>query len=350
MKQVGARFPLAAITCVTGVSGSGKSTLVHDVLARAVRRGLQQPPQSKGAIGGVSGLDAIDQLFLVDQAPIGKSPRSTPATATGVFREIRRVFAATREARLRRFRASRFSFNAPAGRCEACLGLGQRTIAMRFFPDLTVTCEECCGKRFNRQTLEVHFKGKSIGDMLEMRVDEARELFQAVPRVLAGLDALSEAGLGYVTLGQSSTTLSGGESQRVELAAELGRPASGRALYILDEPTTGLHFADIERLLSILHRLADRGHTVLVIEHQLDVIAAADWVIDLGPEGGAAAARSSLSARPAPIAACQASYTGAALRERASRSARRPQPSNGPEPPARTSGRRNPRYFAAFWA
>jgi excinuclease ABC subunit A len=318
LKQIDVRIPQAAITCVTGVSGSGKSTLVHVVLARAARRALRLPPEARATMDGVSGLQPIDQLYLVDQGPIGTSPRSTPATATGVYREIRRVFATTREARLRGFRSSRFSFNAPAGRCEVCRGLGERRIPMRFLPDLTVTCEECNGKRFNRQTLEVRFKDRSIGDVLEMRVDEAHEMFQAVPRVLGGLDALHEAGLGYVTLGQSSTTLSGGESQRVKLAAELGRPASGRALYILDEPTTGLHFADIERLFLILHRLADRGHTVVVIEHQLDVIASADWVIDLGPEGGARGGQVVAMGPPAAIAECKDSYTGAALHARSS--------------------------------
>ena len=231
------------------------------------------------------------QLVEVDQNPIGRTPRSTPGTVTGVFDEIRRVFALTREAKIRGYGAGRFSFNAKGGRCEACLGLGRRRIPMHFLPDLHVTCEECDGKRFNRQTLEVRFKGQSIGDVLEMRVDESRAFFDAVPKVLRGLDALHDVGLGYLTIGQSSTTLSGGEAQRVKLAAEFGRPSGGRALYILDEPTTGLHFADIDRLLRILHRLVDLGHTVVVIEHHLDVIASADWVIDLGPEAGDAGGR-----------------------------------------------------------
>jgi excinuclease ABC subunit A len=314
LQHIDARIPIGAVTCVTGVSGSGKSTLVHDVLARAARRFLRRTSERPGRVDQVSGLDAIDQLVEVDQSPIGRGPRSTPATATSVFNEIRRVFALTREAKVRGYRSSRFSFNAPGGRCESCKGLGERTMLMRFLPDLHVTCEECGGKRFNRQTLEVRFKGKSIGDVLEMRVDESRDLFSAVPRVRRGLDVLHDVGLGYVTLGQSSTTLSGGEAQRVKLAAELGRAAGGRALYILDEPTTGLHFADVERLLVILHRLADLGHAVVVIEHQLDVIATADWVIDLGPDGGARGGRVVATGPPGAVALVEESHTGRALR------------------------------------
>ena len=322
LQHVDARIPLAALTCVTGVSGSGKSSLVHDVLARSTRRALNRPGASSEGEYGVVTLPAIDRLIEVDQSPIGRTPRSTPATATGLFDEIRRVFAMTREARIRGYGAGRFSFNARGGRCEVCLGLGQRRIPMHFLPDLHVTCEECGGKRYNRQTLEVRFKGKSIGDTLEMRVDESRAFFDAVPRVLQGLEALHDVGLGYLTLGQSSTTLSGGEAQRVKLAAELGRPnpagASGRALYILDEPTTGLHFADIDRLLRILHRLVDLGHTVVVIEHHLDVIASADWVIDLGPDAGEAGGRVVAMGPPGVIAAAPESRTGEALRSRAS--------------------------------
>jgi excinuclease ABC subunit A len=314
LEHINTRIPLGAVTCVTGVSGSGKSTLVHEVLARAVRRFLRRTGEVRDAIGEVSGLQAIDQLVEVDQCPIGRGPRSTPATATGVFNEIRRVFALTREAKVRGYRFSRFSFNAPGGRCEACKGLGRRTMLMRFLPDLRVTCDECGGKRFNRQTLEIRFKGKSIGDVLEMRVDESREFFGAVPRVLRGLDTLRDVGLGYVTLGQSSTTLSGGEAQRVKLAAELGKAAAGRALYLLDEPTTGLHFADIDRLLAILHRLADLGHAVVVIEHQLDVIATADWVIDLGPDAGTRGGRVVAAGPPGAIALVEESHTGRALR------------------------------------
>jgi excinuclease ABC subunit A len=327
LKDVDVQIPLGAVTCVSGVSGSGKSTLVHDVLARIARRFLhragnrQEQPAGGVELPGtarIEGLDSIDQLVEVDQAPIGRTPRSTPATVTGVFDEIRRVFAATREAKLRGYRPGRFSFNSREGRCELCLGLGQRRIPMNFLPDLFVTCEECQGKRFNQPTLEVPFKGKSIGEVLQMRVDESRLHFQAIPRVLRGLDALHDVGVGYLTLGQSSTTLSGGEAQRVKLAAELGRGSGGRALYLLDEPTTGLHFADIERLLAILHRLADLGHAVVVIEHHLDVIAAADWVIDLGPGAGDDGGRVVAMGTPYEVAQTKESRTAEALRLRVS--------------------------------
>ena len=318
LKHVDARIPLGTLVCVTGVSGSGKSSLVHDVLARFVRRALHRSGDRSREGEGIQGLQAIDQLIEVDQSPIGRTPRSTPGTVTGVFDEIRRVFAATREAKIRGYGAGRFSFNAKGGRCEVCQGLGRRRIPMHFLPDLHVTCEECAGKRFSRQTLEVRFKGKSIGDVLEMRVDESRAFFDAVPKVLRGLNVLHEVGLGYLTIGQSSTTLSGGEAQRVKLAAELGRPSIGRTLYILDEPTTGLHSADIDRLLAILHRLVNLGHTVVVIEHHLDVIASADWVIDLGPDGGEAGGRIVAMGPPNAIAAVEESRTGQALRSRGS--------------------------------
>ncbi len=321
LRHVDARIPLGTLTCITGVSGSGKSSLVNDVLARSVRRALHRSPGPAEGEFGVVTLPAVARLIEVDQAPIGRTPRSTPATATGLFDEVRRVYAATREARIRGYGPGRFSFNARGGRCETCLGLGQRRIPMNYLPDLHVTCEACGGKRYNRQTLEPRFKGKSIGDVLELRVDEAIALFDAVPRVLAGLEALRDVGLGYLTLGQSSTTLSGGEAQRVKLAAELGRPtvpgAIGRALYILDEPTTGLHFADVDRLLGILHRLVDLGHAVVVIEHNTDVIASADWVVDLGPEAGEAGGRVVAIGPPVAIAAVPESHTGQALRARA---------------------------------
>ncbi len=316
LKQVDARIPLGALTCVTGVSGSGKSSLIQDVLTPAVRRFLHRAGGRAERQEGVFGLEAIDRLVEVDQAPIGRSPRSTPATATGVFAEIRRVFAKTREARIRGYGASRFSFNARGGRCERCQGLGHRKIPVQLLPGLFVTCEECGGTRFNRQTLEVRFKGKSIGDILEMRVDECREIFEAVPQVKSGLDVLGDVGLGYLTLGQSSTTLSGGEAQRIKLAAELGRPSFGRVLYLLDEPTTGLHFADVERLLEILKALAGLGHTIVVIEHQLDVIAQADWVIDLGPDAGDLGGQIVAMGPPLTIAQTEESHTGQVLRPR----------------------------------
>ncbi len=316
LKQVDARIPLAALTCVTGVSGSGKSSLIQDVLTPAVRRFLHRSGRHLSGHEAVLGLAAIDRLVEVDQAPIGRSPRSTPATATGVFAEIRKVFAMTREARIRGYRASRFGFNAKGGRCERCQGLGHRKIPVHLLPGLFVNCEECGGKRFNRETLEVRFKGKSIGDILEMRVDECRQIFEAIPKVLSGLDVLRDVGLGYLTLGQSSATLSGGEAQRIKLAAELGRPSFGRVLYLLDEPTTGLHFADVERLMEILNRLAGLGHTIVVIEHQLDVIAQADWVIDLGPDAGEAGGRIVAMGPPMAVAQTKESHTGQALQAR----------------------------------
>jgi excinuclease ABC subunit A len=316
LKAIEARIPLGTLTCVSGVSGSGKSTLVHDVLAREYRRRALQGAEAGTSDVEIEGLTAINALVEVDQSPIGRNPRSTPATVTGVFDGIRRVFAFTRQAKLRGYGAARFSFNAPGGRCEVCAGKGLRRIPMQFLPDLYIRCAECQGLRFNRQTLEIRFKGKSIGDVLELRVDEALDFFAAQPRVLPGLNALHEVGVGYLSLGQSSTTLSGGEAQRVKLAAELSRPNSGRTLYILDEPTTGLHFADIDRLLSILQRLVDLGNTVVVIEHNLDVIAAADWVIDLGPGGGAAGGHVVAIGPPETLATVHDSRTGRYLRER----------------------------------
>jgi excinuclease ABC subunit A len=314
LKSVDARIPLQALTCVSGVSGSGKSTLVHEVLTRAIRRALKQAAPRPGGVAHIGGLDAIDQVIEVDQSPIGRGPRSTPATYTGVYDEIRRLYARTREAKIRGYGASRFSFNVKGGRCETCEGQGVRKVEMHFLPDLYVPCDVCQGKRFNRQTLEIQFKGRSIGDVLETRVDAALELFDAQPKILRGLTALHEAGLGYVTLGQSSTTLSGGEAQRVKLAAELGRPATERTLYILDEPTTGLHLADVERLLRVLHRLVDQGSTVIVVEHNLDVIKTADWVVDLGPGGGESGGQVIAMGPPADVAASAESYTGRFLR------------------------------------
>lgn len=303
LKGDAARFPIGGLTCVTGVSGSGKSSLVLDVLGRAGDRG--PVPFER-----IEGIEAFARVVLVDQTPIGRTPRSTPATAVGVFDEVRRVFAQVREAKVRGFKASRFSFNAPSGRCEVCRGHGVRRIGLHFLPDLFVRCDACEGRRFNRATLEVRYKGKSIADVLALRVDAALRLFDAVPKVRRGLNALHEAGLGYVTLGQSSTTLSGGEAQRVKLAAELGRQSSERTLFLLDEPTTGLHRTDVRRLLGVFRGLIEQGHTLVVIEHNLDVIRAADWVIDLGPEGGDEGGHVVVMGTPATVSACPAGITG----------------------------------------
>ncbi|GIW86258.1 MAG: UvrABC system protein A [Isosphaeraceae bacterium] len=310
LKRIDARFPLGTLIGVTGVSGSGKSSLVMEVLARGTRRALERAGPRPGAHTAIEGLEAIDRLIVIDQTPIGRTPRSTAATYTGVYDEIRKVFATTREAKLRGFRPNRFSFNVKGGRCEACQGQGQRKIEMQFLPDLFIACEICGGKRFNAATLEVTYKGRSIADVLEMRVDEALAFFDAIPKVQRGLEALHEAGLGYLSLGQSSTTLSGGEAQRVKLAAELGRPAGGRTLYILDEPTSGLHPADVANLVRVLGRLADAGNTVVVIEHNLQLIRQTDWIIDLGPEGGDGGGRVVVMGPPRKVADCAASWTG----------------------------------------
>jgi excinuclease ABC subunit A len=286
LKSIDVEIPTGTLTCVSGVSGSGKSTLVLEILANAARRALEQAGPKPGSHRTITGLEHIDKLIVIDQSPIGRTPRSTPATYTGLFDDIRRVYATTREARVRGYGPGRFSFNVKGGRCGVCDGQGVRRVEMTFLPDLDIPCESCRGLRFDRATLACRYKGKSIGEVLLMRVDEARDLFDNVPRVARGLDSLHEAGLGYVTLGQSSTTLSGGEAQRVKLAAELGRVATGRTLYILDEPTTGLHFADVANLLRLLNRLADLGNTVVVIEHNPEVLRAADWLIDLGPDAG----------------------------------------------------------------
>jgi excinuclease ABC subunit A len=310
LKGVTATISLRTLTCVTGVSGSGKSSLVLDILARAARRQLEQLGPRPGAHEGIDGLEAIDKLIVIDQAPIGRGPRSTPATFTGVFNEIRKVFVKTREAKVRGYGTSRFSFNVKGGRCETCQGQGVKKVEMNFLPDLYVRCEACDGLRFNPQTLECRFKGRNVGEVLQMRVDDALVVFENVPKIARGLEALREAGLGYIALGQSSTTLSGGEAQRVKLAAELGRVATGKTLYILDEPTTGLHFADVAALLVILHRLADLGNTLVVIEHNLDVIRTADWIVDLGPEGGNHGGRIMAEGPPGMIAATPDSETG----------------------------------------
>jgi len=314
LKQIDVVFPLGALTCVTGVSGSGKSSLVEETFAPAVRRRLGLNAPKPGSFKALRGVGQIDKLITIDQSSIGRTPRSNPATYTGVFDEIRKVFAETKQAKLRGYRAGRFSFNVRGGRCEACQGQGLERIEMNFLPDLMVPCPECHGARFNRQTLEVRYRDRSIADVLEMPIDEAVEFFENFPTISRMMSCLRDVGLGYLALGQPSTALSGGEAQRIKLAAELGRSDSGRTVYLLDEPTTGLHFDDVSRLLGVLNRLVDRGNTVIVIEHHLDVIKSADWVIDLGPEGGAEGGQLIGAGTPEEIAAIDESHTGQALR------------------------------------
>jgi excinuclease ABC subunit A len=315
LKDVDVAIPLGVFCCVTGVSGSGKSTLVNETLHHAVANRLHQAKLRPGAHDGVDGLSQIDKIINIDQSPIGRTPRSNPATYTGVFDHIRQLFAQTQEARTRGYKPGRFSFNVKGGRCEVCRGDGQIKIEMHFLPDVYVPCEQCHGKRYNRETLEVRFKGKNIGDVLEMSVEEAVEFFENVPKIARRLRTLHDVGLDYIRLGQAATTLSGGEAQRVKLATELSKVATGNTLYILDEPTTGLHFADVQRLLDVLGRLVDAGNTVVVIEHNLDVIKTADHLIDLGPEGGEEGGEIVATGTPEQVAAVGGSYTGRFLAE-----------------------------------
>ncbi|HEV3416928.1 MAG TPA: excinuclease ABC subunit UvrA [Pirellulales bacterium] len=314
LKDAAAMFPLGVFVCVTGVSGSGKSSLLNETLARAITRRLTGMGPKPGPHGSLRGVNQIDKLVEIDQSPIGRTPRSNPATYTGVFDEIRRVFVETREAKQRGYRSGRFSFNTKGGRCEECQGQGVRKLEMNFLPDLYVACPVCEGKRFNRQTLEILYRGRSIADVLEMRIEEASGFFENFPVIHRLLKSLEEVGLGYLQLGQPSTTLSGGEAQRIKLATELGRVDTGKTLYLLDEPTTGLHFDDIKRLLQVLQRLVDRGNTVIVIEHNLDVIKTADWIIDLGPEGGDSGGQIVATGTPEQIAALNDNHTGRHLR------------------------------------
>jgi excinuclease ABC subunit A len=316
LQNLNVRIPLGGLVCVTGVSGSGKSTLVNQTLLPALKRKLYASRVKAGAHRQLLGVGRIDKVIEIDQSPIGRTPRSNPATYTGVFDEIRRVFALTREAKIRGYQAGRFSFNVKGGRCEACQGQGTKLIEMHFLPDVFVDCEVCHGRRYNAETLEIHYRGRTIADVLNMTVEEALGFFENFSRITQMLRALSEVGLSYVKLGQPSTQLSGGEAQRVKLATELGKTATGHTLYVLDEPTTGLHFADIHNLLNVLNRLADMGNTVLVIEHNLDVIKCADWIIDLGPEGGDAGGLVVATGSPQQVAQNPASYTGQFLKTR----------------------------------
>jgi len=314
LRQIDVKVPLGVFCCVTGVSGSGKSTLVNEVLYKAVANRLHRAKQRPGAHKRIHGLDAIDKIINIDQSPIGRTPRSNPATYIGLFDHIRDLFSRTQEARARGYKPGRFSFNVKGGRCEVCRGDGQIKIEMHFLPDVYVPCEQCHGKRYNRETLEVRFKGRTIADVLEMPVEEALEFFQHIPKIQRRLQALHDVGLDYIRLGQPATTLSGGEAQRVKLASELCKIATGRTLYILDEPTTGLHFADVQRLLEMLDRLVDAGNTVVVIEHNLDVIKTADRILDLGPEGGEEGGLVVAQGTPEQVAAAEGSYTGGFLK------------------------------------
>jgi excinuclease ABC subunit A len=315
LRNVDLEIPIGLLTCVTGVSGSGKSSLVTDILYRALARHFYRAKVIPGSHTRIEGLDQIDKVIDIDQSPIGRTPRSNPATYTGLFTPMRELFTQLPEAKIRGYGPGRFSFNVKGGRCESCQGDGLVKIEMHFLPDVYVPCEVCKGRRYNRETLEVRYKGKSIADVLDLTVEDALDFFQNQRRIAEKLELLNDVGLGYIHLGQSATTLSGGEAQRVKLATELSKRDTGRTLYILDEPTTGLHFEDVRLLLEVLHRLVDKGNSVIVIEHNLDVIKTADWIVDLGPEGGEAGGRVVAQGTPEDVAQAKASHTGAFLKK-----------------------------------
>jgi excinuclease ABC subunit A len=316
LKNIDVKIPLGVFTCITGVSGSGKSTLIIDTLYRILSQQLYRTLQRDVSLRGIEGLEHVDKVIHVDQMPIGRTPRSNPATYTGVFQPIRELFAQLPESRMRGYLPGRFSFNVTGGRCESCRGDGILRVEMHFLPDVYVTCEECHGRRYNRETLDIRYKGKTISDALGMTVEEADDFFQAVPAIHQKLQTLSDVGLGYLQLGQPATTLSGGEAQRIKLARELSKRETGRTIYILDEPTTGLHFADIQRLLDVLNRLTDRGNTVIVIEHNMEVIKSADYIIDLGPEGGERGGEIVGCGTPEELIQNPVSYTGQFLKKK----------------------------------
>ena len=315
LKGINVDIPLGKFVCVTGVSGSGKSSLVNEVVYKHLAYKLNRSKQVPGKHKTIEGIENLDKVIDIDQSPIGRTPRSNPATYTGVFNDIRELFAQTPEAKARGYNAGRFSFNVRGGRCEACSGDGIIKIEMHFLPDVYVPCEVCKGKRYNRETLDVHYKGKNIFEVLDMTIDEATEFFDAIPKIKNKLQTIKDVGLGYIKLGQSSTTLSGGEAQRVKLATELSKRSTGRTIYILDEPTTGLHSADVHRLIDVLNRFVEEGNTVLVIEHNLDVIKTADHIIDLGPEGGDNGGTIVAAGTPEEVAENPKSYTGMFLKK-----------------------------------
>ncbi len=310
LKNIDAKFPLGVFTCVTGVSGSGKSSLVNEILYKYLAKKLNRARTIPGKFKKIEGAEQLDKIIAIDQSPIGRTPRSNPATYTGVFDQIRDLFASTVDAKAKGYSKGRFSFNVKGGRCEACGGDGIIKIEMHFLPDVYVPCEVCQGKRYNRETLDVKYKGKSIYDVLDMTVEEAVTFFDPVPSIKRKIETLHDVGLSYIKLGQPSTTLSGGEAQRIKLASELSRRSTGKTIYILDEPTTGLHFADVHKLVEILQRLAEGGNTVIVIEHNLDVIKTADYIIDIGPEGGEGGGTIIAEGTPEQVAGCAESYTG----------------------------------------
>jgi excinuclease ABC subunit A len=313
LRGIDVTFPLGVIVVVTGVSGSGKSTVVNDILYKALARQLYRSREEPGAHNAILGGENIDKVIRIDQSPIGRTPRSNPATYTGVFTHIRDLYAMLPESRARGYKAGRFSFNVSGGRCEHCQGEGERRIEMNFMPDVYVLCEVCAGKRYNHETLAVKFKDRSIADMLEMPVSDALPVLEDIPQVRQRLQTLDDVGLGYIKLGQSAVTLSGGEAQRMKLAKELSKRQTGRTLYLLDEPTTGLHFEDVSKLLEVIHRLTDLGNSVIIIEHNLDVVRNADWIIDLGPEGGEQGGQIVAQGTPDQVSRNKKSHTGQAL-------------------------------------
>jgi excinuclease ABC subunit A len=329
LKGVDVAIPIGLFVCVTGVSGSGKSTLIQDTLFPRLMYDVYGTRTVWSPHDDVTGLESIDKVIDIDQSPIGRTPRSNPATYTGTFDMIREIFAMTADAKIRGYKNGRFSFNVKGGRCEACKGDGVLKIEMVFLPDVYVPCEVCKGKRYNRETLEVKYKGKNIHEILQMTIDDACEFFKPIPKIYRKLETLQQVGLGYIRMGQPATTLSGGEAQRIKLAAELSKRQTGNTIYILDEPTTGLHFEDVKRLLGVLHKLVEQGNTVLVIEHNLDVIKTADWLIDMGPEGGNGGGEVIATGSPEDVAANLTSHTGRFLREmfdKVNHPYRRPEP------------------------